>query len=154
MKVKSDTLGIDGNLQHFDSSAVRPSDAKATSVMNVEATVDVKPQELRSIRPFQLAIIGIPQFLKPEAQIVLQALLSCFEQKQSVQEGIIGDLLWGFAECGIPPECTLVGMKELDAQGYIRFQAPDNSWISMDSEHLGKCWVRYTQKLLDMVYSG
>ena len=146
-------VGLEGEYKHLNSD-VRPEDSKATSVMTMEATVDVKQQELKKLRPFQIAIMAIPQTLRPESQIVLQALLSCFEEKQSIEEGLIGDLVWGFGQCGIPPECTLVGLKELHRHGYVKFQAPDNSWIDIDSDQIGCAWIRYTAKLLDMAYSG
>lgn len=146
-------LGIDGQYKHLDSTSVRPADAKATSVMNMEATVDVKPQELLKLRPFNVAIMGIPATIKPEAQIVLQALLSCFEEKQCIKEGLIEDVVWGFAECGIPPACTMIGLKELHLLGYVKFQGPDNSWVDIESDSINRAWIRYTHKVLDMAYS-
>jgi hypothetical protein len=145
-------LGIDGDYKHLDSTP--QGEHRPASVMTLEATVDVKPQALKAVRPFFTMSNNIPSILPPEAQMVLQALFSCFDRQQSVQEGLIGDLLWGFAECGLPPELTLVGLKILNEYGYLKFQAPDNSYISVESEHIGKAWVRYEKKILDMVYVG
>lgn len=148
-------LGLDGEYKHLNTRDVRPADSKATSVMSLEATVDVKKQDLKKLKPFNAAIMAIPVTLRPESQIVLQAIMSCFERQGYVEEGLIGDLMWGFAECGIAPELTLVGLRELEMQNYVKFQTPppDNTWINIESEFIGKAWIRYQPKLLNMVYT-
>lgn len=125
---------------------------KPASVMTMEVTVDVKKQELKQVREFSAMVNRVPVTLIPEAQIVLQALFDCFSRAGSVEEGIVADLGWGFSQCGIPPQCTAVGLKELEKQGYIKFQAPDNVFIDCLSDKIDEAWVRYQKKLLDMVY--
>ena len=125
---------------------------KPASVMTMEVTVDNKPQELKKVRDFAVMVKNVPTTLTPEAQIVLQALFDCFSRSNRVEEGLVGDLGWGFAQCGIPPHCTAVGLKDLEKNAYIKFQAPDNTFIEATSDHIDKSWVRYQTKLLDMVY--
>jgi hypothetical protein len=90
--------------------------------------------------------------MTPEAQIVMHALFECFGRQQVVQEGLIGDLMWGFAQTGIPDKATWIGLCDLHKLGYVKFQAPDNTFVSADSDLIGKAWVRYQPKLLEMVY--
>jgi hypothetical protein len=130
-----------------------PEGSKVVNSMTLEATVEVNPQPLKQIRPFVLAVSAIPSTLPPEAQITLQNLLSCFEKQKNVSEGLIGDLMWGFAQCGTPVNCTYEGLKQLAKEGYLKFQAKDNSWVDIESEQADGAWVRYQRKLLDLVYA-
>lgn len=124
-----------------------------SSVMNMEAVVENKPQELRKLRPFKVALIYIPPGLPPESQIVLQAFFSSFEKSTTgVQEGLFEDIVFGFEAGGIPPECSVNGLLQLREKGYIKFQAPDNSYISGISDKIAKSWVRYQPKFMEIVY--
>jgi len=111
-------------------------------------------QPLRTIKPFAKLVHSIPDLLKPEAQITLQALYDCFSRAGVVKEGLIGDLIWGFEQCGIPRQCTAAGLEALAASGYLKFQAPDNTFIEFSSDQIGKAWVRYEPKLLQNLYDG
>lgn len=128
-----------------------------TQVVNVDTEalgIDTTPQPLNKIRPFAAMSKEVPTLLMPEAQIVMHNLFSCFDRQNSVQEGLIGDLIWGFSLCGTPRELTMKGLMQLESAGYVKFQAPDGTMVSMDSDLAAKAWVRYQPKLLDMVYSG
>jgi hypothetical protein len=67
-------------------------------------------------------------------------------------------LVWGFAqadsEIPLPPALTVAGLAELERLGYIKFQAKDNSWTTMQSDAIEGAWVRYQPKLLELVYEG
>lgn len=140
------------NFKKLDSTPP-PGVKPVSSVMTMEVTVDNKPQELKEVREFHAMVNSVPVTLQPEAQIVLQALFDCFSRAGNVEEGIVNDLGWGFSQCGIPPHCTAVGLRELEKQGYLKFQAPDNTYIESTSEHIDIAWVRYQKKLLDLVYT-
>jgi len=142
---------VDGNFKHIDSTppeGVTPP----SNVMTLEATIENKPQPLRTLRPFSAACLKIPGSLRAEAHIVLQALFSCFEKQKVVREGLIGDLIFGFSVAGIKPELSVVGLRELEKSGYIRFQAPDNEYVHIDDDKATAAWVRYQSSLLVMVY--
>lgn len=130
---------------------IRPD--KAATVMNLEATVEgpVK-QELRTLRPFSAACLRIPPKVSNETQIVMQALFDCFERAGAVEEGLIGDLLWGFQQCGIAPDLTIRGLQDMSKYGYVKFQAKDNSFVDFSSDAITGAFVRYQPPLLDMVY--
>lgn len=117
-----------------------------------EVEVENKPQELRTLRPFFKAVRAIPSILPDEAQIVLRLIFDCFEKQGRVAEGLIGDLIWGFQQCGIPAELTFNGLMQLEKYGYIRFQAKDGQLINHTSDKLESAWIRYEQKLKDLVY--
>lgn len=142
----------EGEYKHLDP--VRPPDAKDKLVMKLEATVEVNPQPLRVMRSFGHMAGDISGLLRPEAQIVLHSLFECFTKHQEVKEGLVGDLMWGFEQCGIPVKLTIVGLTALESAGYVKFQTPDNQFVGFDSDQIGSCWLRYQPKLLDMVYEG
>lgn len=130
---------------------------KTRSVMNLEVTVDdYKPQALRKLRPYAIMSLHAPSTLPAEAIIVLQLLFTCFEKAKAVSEGLIGDMLWGFAQVQppVPPELTLNGLKQLAKLGYVKFQAPDNTFVDLASDQASSAWIRYQPKLLDLVYEG
>lgn len=141
---------VSGPVTHLDTTP--PEDSKVKSSFAVEAEVENKPQELRRLRSFFSASKQIPSTLKPEAQIVLQALMACFDRQKSVQEGKLEDLVWGFEQAGIPGPATVMGLKYLAEAGYVRFQAPDNSFPEMTKENVAVLSVRYQSKLLEMIY--
>lgn len=148
-------MGLDGELKQLDSKA--PEGAKQMAMTaTMEAVVDVKQQDLRVMRSFEAMTMQVPVILPPEAQMVLQLLFSCFEKQKSVQEGIIDDIAWGFEQMmpPIPAALTLVGLDQLRAQGYVKFQAKDNSFATGLNDKIREHWLRYEPKLLSMVYSG
>lgn len=131
--------------------------AQKESIMNLEVAVgDYKAQALRKLRPYNIMSLHIPPNMSSEGTIVLHLLFTCFEKAKTVSEGLIGDLLWGFAQVSppVPPELTLNGLKSLAKQGYIKFQSPDNSYTSLQSDQAVSAWVRYQPKLLDLVYEA
>lgn len=130
-----------------------PEGAKVKSTDFVfEVTVENNPQELRTIRPCFRAAREIPTLLPEEAQIVLRLLFDCFERQSRVAEGLIGDLIWGFQQCGFPAELTFNGLMQLEKYGYIRFQAKDGQFINHTSDKMESAWIRYEKKLKDLVY--
>ncbi len=152
MKISIPEAGIEGNYKRLDSTP--PPGSKAKSVMTVEATVEVRPQALRTIRPQRIACLRIPPGLDPLGQYVLTLLFACFEKQQNVKEGVLGDLIFGFEASGIPPDKTLSGLSVLHRAGYLKFQSPspDNSYVDFTCDRVLDAWVRYQPALLEMVY--
>ena len=146
-----DNRDITEKFKHLDSKPPEGTTPPA-SVMTLEAQVENNPQPLLKIRPYYETSKEVPGALAPEAQLVLHALLSCFEKQKDVQEGLIGDLVWGFEQAGIPKEASVIGLDRLAVAGYVKFQAPDNTFIDFSADAISKAWVRYQPKLLDMVY--
>jgi hypothetical protein len=142
-----------------DIPAVSPG-APAPFVLTAE--IDTTPQELRTMRSYIRATSDIPGFLPHSAQTVLRLLFDCFEKQGAAKEGLIGDILWGFAQspCMLtpkglepaPPEFTFEGLRHLQRFGYIKFQAKDGEFIGPQSSKLESAWVKYEPKLLEMIY--
>lgn len=138
----------------FDENSVPEEATIKGAPFILSAEVDMTPQPLRKIRPAYRARAAINPLLPDIAKIVISLLFDCFERQGNVQEGLIGDVLWGFEQPvnGLPPEVTFHGLNQLRLFGYLKFQAPDGSFIGPESGMIGKAWVRYEPKLLEMVY--
>lgn len=121
----------------------------------LEATIDPTPQPLLKLRPYSKMALDMPPLLTDEAKIVLLNLFECFDKQGHIAEGMIGDLMWGFAQVHPPidPRLTYKGICDLESMGYIKFQAKDNSYIDRNSDKLESAWVRYTDKLKNLVYT-
>ncbi len=145
-------LAPNSEIKNLDSKP--PEGSAVKSSFALEAQIENKPQELKKIRSFFAMTNSVPSSLKPEAQIVLQALFSCFDKQKTVQEGKIDDLVWGFEQAGIPGPAVVVGLAQLEKDGFVRFQAPDNQYVEMTKDNITSLWVRYEKKLLELVYEG
>lgn len=121
----------------------------------LEAVIDPTPQPLLKLRPYHKMALDIPALLSDEAKIVLHLLFECFDKAGFVAEGMIGDLMWGFQQVTPPthPSLTLKGIFDLEAAGYIKFQAKDGAIIDKHSDKLESAWIRYTEKLKNLVYT-
>lgn len=133
------------------------SKLKGPSAYSLYAEIDTTKQPLRKLRAFNLMLITMPPSLPTPASEVLRRLFRCFAKDKSVSEGLIGDMMWGFSnptaeEQAIPAELTWTGLCQLRDRGYLKFQAPDGAHIEPQSDEIGRAWVRYEPKLLEMVY--
>lgn len=143
------------NGDHKTLDTKPPEGSQARSSFAMEAEVEVKPQQLKIVRSFYAMTKSIPSTLKPEAQIILQALFDCFERQKEVKEGQLSDLVWGFEQAGIQGPLTVMGIKYLFEAGYIKLQGPDNQFYKeLTKENVAVLWVRYQPKLLELVYEG
>jgi len=134
----------------MENKAAQGSDKKL--VFGMEATVDVKPQKLNKIKPCSIACLSLPAYISDNTRTVMSTLFGIFEDKKSVEEGLIGDMLFGFSKAGIPAAATLASLSEMEQNGYVKFQAPDNTFVPISSDKIGASWIRYQRKLKDMVY--
>lgn len=134
-----------------------PAESKnMRNMVHLEVTgVDATPQPLRKLRTYTGMVQNIPALVSTEAKIVLIELFQCFEKAGVVSEGLIGDIIWGFAQVSppIPSALTIAGLRHLECSGYVRFQAKDGSYIDFSSDKIEGAFVRYQPKLLDLVYT-
>jgi len=121
-------------------------------VFGMEATVKVNPQKLLKIKPCKVSVLSLPANMSDNTRIIVSTLFAIFEDKNYMEEGLIGDMLFGFRKAGIPAERTLAALGEMEQYGFVKFQAPDNTFVSLDSDKIGAAWIRYQQKLKDMIY--
>jgi hypothetical protein len=140
--------------QIFERRKPKPDDEVVGRALTLRGEIDTTPQPLRKLRSFEGACLRVPMDIPPESQIVLKLLFDCFTRHGHVSEGLIGDMMWGFENAmpPIPKALTWNGLKQLEAFGYLKFRAPDGSYIEPSSDQIESAWVVYTPKILNMVY--
>jgi hypothetical protein len=121
------------------------------------AEIDMTKQELNTVKPFRVLVLSLPSGLQTMAREVLVRLFRCFAKAGEVSEGLIGDMMAGFAEPTLEerpmtPDETWSGLRQLRTAGYLTFQTPDGMFVDEHNSRIGSSWVRYTPKLLDLVY--
>lgn len=144
-------MGLSG--QMGTAKPFRPLGSKEALVSALTVQVENKPQLLRAMRPFRAMVSGVPTDISANARLVLLGLFDCFRKHSHVKEGIADDILWGFQQSGYDLKRVAYGLVDLKRAGYLDFQAPDGAFVDEHSTQLKDCWVRYTDKILDLVYS-
>jgi hypothetical protein len=123
------------------------------STVYSEAVVDTTPQLLTDkMRSFEGACLQIPATVPAHAALTLRALFDCFTKAGTVREGLLGDIVYGFAAAGHTPLATMQGLFALETAGYLRFQAADGAFVHPESDQIGRAWVRYQPKLHALLY--
>lgn len=119
-----------------------------------EVQVDSTPQELRKLRTYSGMHAEMPTLLPDMGKAILELLFNCFAKAGHVSEGLIGDLIWGFQQVTppVPQEITVAGLDALEKFGYIKFQGKDGSFVDFSSDAITGAFVRYTDKLLTLIY--
>jgi len=147
------------NAQKIFEEKAMPEDAKAVGMpaFALYAEIDMSKQQLNKVKPFVILVLSLPSGLPGLAREVLIRLFRCFAKAGEVSEGLIGDMMAGFAEPTmeerpLTPDETWSGLRQLRADGYLKFQTPDGVFVDEHNSRIGSSWVRYTPKLLDLVY--
>lgn len=155
MKINAGGQVLEGKLDTHSDFKVPDGSSLPRSVLKLDVTVDdATPQPLKKLRTFPGMVLQIQGSWPNQAQIVLQSVFSCFAKAGHVSEGLVGDLVWGFAQAGVPAELTVHGLMQLEKLGLVRFQAPDNNYVTLHDTAAEKAWVRYQRPLLELIYES
>lgn len=85
------------------------------------------------------------------ACFVFIELQKCFQKQGFVAEGLMGNVIWGFEQCGFDPRAVAAGLQALRKLGYLIYTDPRGTEIhelSFDPKTL--IWIRYTSKMLNL----
>lgn len=89
-----------------------------------------------------------------EATMVFVELQRCFKKAGCVAEGLLGNLIWGFEQCGYSSRAVAAGLTKLRHLGYIRYTDPLGNPIfeaTIDTRNGGlPIWLRYTDKMINL----
>jgi hypothetical protein len=85
------------------------------------------------------------------ACMVFIELNKCFKKAGFVAEGMLGNIIWGFEQCGFHPNTVAGGLTKLRALGYIRYTDTGGMPI-IDTDFNPKkiIWIRYEPKFTDL----
>jgi hypothetical protein len=89
-----------------------------------------------------------------ETTLVFIGLQECHKKAGFVAEGLLGNIIWGFEQCGYDPRAVARGLTRLRDLGYIRYTDPLGNTIheaTFDPKNGGiPIWLRYTDKMVKL----
>lgn len=121
-------------------------------------------QVLKKIRSYEGACLRLPATLDANGEIVAKALLSCFEKQEVISEGLVTDIVFGFAHCvietpqglvqGLPASNTVAGLINLEKHGLVRMEYQNGEKARPEHPQYGNAFVRYLKSFQDMFYES
>lgn len=91
--------------------------------------------------------------IKSPAQMVFVELNKCFKKAGNVSEGMLGNVIWGFQQCGYDAKYIAQGLTQLREMGYIMYTDANRVPIyelALDFDAKKPIWIRYTPKFTDL----
>lgn len=83
----------------------------------------------------------------PETMVFVE-LQKCFKKSGFVAEGMLGNIIWGFEQCGYDPRAVASGLGKLKELGYIYYSDEKGNPISEQNFDPEKpVWIRYGEKM-------
>lgn len=124
--------------------------------LSTDLLIDPHIEKKNQVRPSFAGIRYLPDDIRKnaEALFVFQHLMQCFKMQGNVCEGELANVIWGFAQSGIPENLTAAGLAQLRGLGYIKY-TDDNyvEYADLDViiNHRKQIWIRYTKKFTDLL---
>lgn len=85
------------------------------------------------------------------ACFVFIELNKCFQKQGYVAEGLLGNVIWGFEQCGYDARRVAQGLTSLRKLGYIYYSDESGGTITeTDFNPKKPIWVRYQEKMTDL----
>lgn len=106
------------------------TEQEAKQILEAESSFNasrqVGPMPLRTVRHYFNGLKKDPEDIRQDSPsgVVFYNLCICYQNNNSVSEGAIDDVIWGFRQSGIPPYITQEGFKGLKNKGYITYSDP------------------------------
>ena len=86
----------------------------------------------------------------PDLMVFIE-LNKCFKKAGFVAEGMLGNIIWGFEQCGFDPKHVAAGLTGLRKKGYLRYTDLGGDPISeYDFDPKKLVWIRYDKKMVDL----
>ena len=104
------------------------------------------------LTPYQ-GITHVPPELgqNDTATLVFIELNKCFKKAGFVAEGMLGNIIWGFQECGYHPNHVAGGLTKLRSLGYVFYSDERGNPIHETNFDPKKpIWIRYAPKFVDL----
>lgn len=79
-------------------------------------------------------------------------LQKCFQKAGFVAEGMLGNIIWGFEQCGYDPRAVASGISKLRTLGYIYYSDERGNPVHEQNFNQEKpIWIRYTEKFRSLL---
>ena len=107
------------------------------------------------LTPYQ-GITHVPSELghNDTATLVFIELNKCFKKAGFVAEGMLGNIIWGFEQCGYDPRYVASGLSKLRTLGYIFYTDEARMPIhetTYDYDKKKPIWIRYSDKFKSLL---
>lgn len=118
--------------------------------------IDPTAESLDVILAPYRGITHVPSDLSGQGLMVFIELQKCFKKADRVCEGLLGNVYWGFEQCGYDPRHVAAGLTDLREKGYIFYSDGSRARLSelLMIDHKKPIWLRYTQKMMDLFVRG
>lgn len=116
--------------------------------------VDPTKEPLKILQKPYFGIKEVPSELgnNDVATMVFIELNRCFEKAGFVAEGLLGNIIWGFEQCGYDPRHVAAGLTKLRALNYIYYSDELGNRLSEVMFDAKKpIWIRYGKKFTDLI---
>ena len=109
---------------------------------------NLTPQGLRTVRPFYHGLKKQPDDFRQEspAGVLFYNLQLCYQHQKNISEGMVGDIIWGFRQSGIPGNIVMDGFTELYRLKYLDFT--DERGTHLLGSFNEKSWYKWTARFL------
>ena len=120
-------------------------------IKNEQDLTNLKPQGLRTVKHSYHGLKIQPEDFQQEspAGVLFYNLQLCYQHQKNVSEGMIGDVIWGFRQSGIPGNIVMDGFTELYRLGYLGFTDPNG--IQLLGTFNDKAWYKWSQKFFSLL---
>jgi len=116
--------------------------------------VDPTKEPLKIILTPYRGITHVPSELAaangPDTMVFIE-LNKCFKKAGFVAEGMMGNIIWGFEQCGFDPRHVAAGLNGLRKRGYIHYT--DESGVEIFEYNFDPAkpiWIRFSKKFQDL----
>lgn len=121
---------------------------QAGQILQQEKEINFNLQEepLRTVQRFFNGIVGLPEGVQEDspAGVVFLNLCVCYQNQGNVSEGLVNDIIYGFAQSGIPKYITIDGFKELQKLNVV--EATDRLGTHLFGDITPASYFKWTRK--------
>lgn len=128
---------------------------EAARILKEEHVIEVdtsREMPLRVVCPYFYGFKKKPEDIDPNTPegVVFFNLAVCYKNQGNVSEGQIADVMYGFAQSGIPKNITMDGLNKLRELKYINPNTPEGHFV-FASEFKPSLYYKWTQKFFDLL---
>lgn len=114
---------------------------------------DSRAEPLSVRLPYYKGITEVPGDVGhgDEVTLVFIELQKVFKKAGNVSEGLMGNIIWGFEQCGYDPRAVAKGLSGLRTLGYTKYTDPVGEELhELSFDPKTPIWIRYTNKMMDL----
>jgi hypothetical protein len=132
---------------------IRITPEEAARILKEETVIEVDTSQempLKVVQPYFFGLKVAPDDIRQDtpAGVVFYTLCMCYMNQGNVSEGQVADVMYGFAQSGIPRNVTLDGFRDLQKLNYMNANSPEGTYIFGDLQP--ELYYKWTQKFFEL----